>query len=481
MTAENPEASYRVNIKIGDGVDAPQVNYTVDTDDTFNPVDPEQVLDGLTIGWSFPSGAPWPSQPDPSFCTLQLLALDAATLAATCVQGAPVAIEIEDAPGGGGSPVVTFYGRITLPTATPVNRPSGPRTLFTLPCVDYSVDLAELVIALGDRPAEAVGERLQAISDAMEAVGGLPLVPTIIGGDELAASSAKSTDALSAITDVLRQYNNAGGVGYFRRLYLRPRVFGGGGSVVPTNPNLGSYENEIDAVDLPGLLAVDGGILGLTFPASIGGDTPGGVVDGDRVPFDTLTWRNGKRQAVSRVTITGPFGTYQVEQNTTRVVKLELSATLTGADLGTSNSGVERMANMYMPDPLEAHGWEAQTFRFMAGDMLDQLRPMFPDHSIGDVFSQWPMAPVVVTKVPDVINLSGPSGVYAGLLQGAKITLAGRRVSVEFSLRYRLPDPLGNQSKTASYDYVEATFPTIDYDHVDPALTYYNATLARKA
>lgn len=503
MTATNAPAAYRAELTIGEAPGTVAV-YVVKSTDPLDDTDPSQVLDSLRVGWAFPSGQPWPSQPDPVTLTVGLLAKTASDFA-WVTEGTPIALDVYDDPDAG-DVWLTFRGRVGVPTATPVRRPSGPRTVFTLPCLDYTIDLRETVAAFSARPGEEAPDRVIAMqSDVRAAAGGLaifPDPPALLSLDygfapamdtaKFEATAARTTDVMSAFEDVARQENAVGNLvakPRFRRWYVRPMV-GVPGYAYPFKWVW--YSSDIDAVDLPGVLEVDAGILGLVIPETMDALPTRGRVAGSQVPFDSVGWRSGKSRAVSVVTVTGNDWAAQVSYPSfARPVKLELSSTLDdydrvspllwGGDFAANMDWAGgRMGVMYLPDEGTSAQWEIQEFRYLASSHLGTIREFFPDHTADPDDSAWPIGPVVITDVPDELNLNGPTGLYAGQLVGASVVIERRRCDVTISLRRNLPAPKPAQAKSVTPDYIEATFPTIDVDHVDPDLTVYDLRLARR-
>lgn len=224
-------------------------------------------------------------------------------------------------------------------------------------------------------------------------------------------------------------------------------------------------------------------VVQLELPGSINGDLSEGLVDGCQIDLQATQWASRKRQRPTRVTVTTGWGAVVAEHAVRPAVGLDLSSTITSG----YPDAVQAMANMYLP-PLEAAvGWEPAKFVCYAGPLVDglgqaggRLVGFFPDHTVASLGEQpiWPMLPVVITDVPDAVNLGGEAGRVAGVLASVELVLERKRFRVEFGLRPQLPSGTGASAMT--YDAVETLFPNVDYDHVDVLLSYYDSRLARR-
>lgn len=164
------------------------------------------LADPLVVKQSLPSGndrLPL-AHPDPEEATITLIAASSSTYAAIA-QGDPVAVKVWNASGMVGDPAVEFYGRIATLTAQPHER----GILYTLSCVDYTVDLSLIPVHLEDWPVEDILTRLGRIEtesgqgNLLQRDAELVVVTT----EDLAAASASETDALSAILAILDSWD----------------------------------------------------------------------------------------------------------------------------------------------------------------------------------------------------------------------------------------------------------------------------------
>lgn len=473
----NDDATYWVRIHLGEPGDV--LTFDVSSADMVDPDAPLQVLDGLRIGWADASD-PWPSHPDMMTATLGLLAWDVSDLANYTTEGTPAEVTVWDGdPESGGVRWLTFAGRITSSTAKIVRRKSMSVSLFTINCADWLLDLAETPVEWAAFPAESIDNRLARIDAGMRAAGLPGLTLSLLFGPTLDAAAYGVTDPLSVLKDTLRQYTPGGGTEW-QRWYVKPRTMLG--SMAPSDYELAEYESEVPATILPAVFTVIGGILSIRFPGTISGDLTLGLVDSCYVDEAATGWESKKRGNPTLVKVTSPLGVYTARHSEDHPVKLELASTISGAG---EEVFVENMADMYLPPLESARTWEVSKFLIYAAHLINGLgvaggrvREWFPDPTDSYVFSSWPNAPVVVTNVPDTLNLTGDTGLYAGSLKSVELTITGRKVLIEAALRRRLPYARSG-ADLLTVDYVQATYPTIDVDHVDPTLTVYDTRLVR--
>lgn len=443
---------YTITLKVGTH------EFTITSDCTIDPDDPIQVLDGLTAGWEIPESGAWPAQPDPVEATIRLWTDDVANLADVNI-GTPMSIVAVDQVG---DVFLTAHGRVGEMTARPVRRPSGTFMLYTLPCVDYTVDYAELPIVITEEwPAESADDRFARIAAAITAAGGAPLDPPAdTGSAAFKALAAGTTTAGALVADHLRQIAVDGTYGPERYL-LTPVVVA---------DELDHFEcvlleRTVDAALLPGTFDVVDGLLTLVFPD----DIADGLVDACDLDLET-PWKRLKYRAANQVTVTAD-GYTAIVRRPGPPVKLELSSTLTDVD------AIDRMAQLYLPDVDESNGWVADTFTLYAWRTPSAITPAwFPDHRADPASPAVYVMPIAVVGIPPELNLAGNIA-YAGQLSRVQLTIADQKTRVEFALRRQLPLGIGDDA--ASWDWVGTEFPTITWDDVDPDMSWYEARLAR--
>lgn len=492
MTDPVPDAAYHVSITLRSPDGTASETWEVYSDDLVDPDAPTQVLDSLTLGWSVSASEPWPFHPPIVTCSLGLLAVDGRDLRDLTREGNLLILTLEtDGPPISGVQLVSFVGRITYSEAVLTRRKAGDVSLYSVSASDLCVDLAETSLDFGIFPAQTFGARLDAINTVLTRNGHVGLV-NLTGSSPaatLAPASPGVTDAYSLLTDTLRQRN--GGGEDWKRYYVRP--YWSGTAIQPYE--IATYEVYSDPTNLPAEYAVTGGILDITivserpdlpFPPILSPN----LFHAGVLRLDEVKWKSDKVSTPTVVTLTGPFGlgaqaaTLVSDDSSPARNRIKLDLKTDWYDLGAAGEAA-KMLQMYEPNLDAVNAWEGSEFvaHVSEGSNLARITDWFPVHTSTGVVADldYPNHAVTLYEIPDSSNLGGAQGIYAGQLRSVTLTIANRRVDVRFSLRHTLPRSRTGNAMTASYDVVAAAFPTIDYDHVDPDLTYYNARLARKA
>lgn len=455
-TTEGPPptvAGFTATIKVG------AHEWVITDADTIDPSDPLHVLDGLTLGWQINESDPWPTQPDPTDCTVGFYATDVAELDDVEI-GTPMYVVLEDSDG---NVFATFHGRVGQASAKPIKRRAGLRMLYTLPGVDYTVDLAESDVTIVDAwPAESADDRFGRIVTLAASVGVILTAPSDTGSAAFEALDPITTNLGALLADHLRQIAIVGDVGPER--YIVVPVMDGDGLLDHFECVL--LPRSVPASSMPGTFAIIGGLLTLVFADP---DANGLVSAGD-VDLDTQ-WTKLKYRAVNQVTVSSDTTTVRAVRPGPPV-RLTLDSTLTDED------AMQRMATLYLPDHDEAVGWVAEAFRFYAHRQQSALVPSwFPDHREDppntDVFVQ----PIAVTGIPANINFGGVAAAYAGQLANVSLTMQRRKLLVDFSLRRQLS--FGTGDDAASWEWAFDTFPTVAWEDIDPDLSWYEARLGK--
>jgi hypothetical protein len=466
-------STYTVVIELGPTWDAPTHTWTINSGDIPNPVDTSQVLDGLTItGFSLPEQDPYPTQPDPARGNLQLLLDDVSELADISV-GDVCNIEISSA----GTLVAQWSGRIAQPSASLVRRLNAAgnqvqKVLYSIPLVDFLVDLAELPIS-GVWPQEPAASRLANIKAAIIAAGGptVGLTGPPAGGFTLEALTVVEQSALDVINDVFRQVPKD----YGRAILYAWADASAGSSYFVSE----TYFRGVSATTPPGKLTLTAHKLGLTFDETA--SLPAGLLlDSGRVPESGISFTALKYNTVSTVKVTGSFGTV-VLSNGLPGRTVVMSSTLVDAD------DARAMAAMYLP-PADDIGWQMDAFTWLPtdADLAALDFPLFEPtlrRSIiafpHDRFSRWMQ--VVIEPISPAINPGSDSSFYGGTLSALTLTIKRGAVSFSGRIARRLLTSAGN---TGTVGDVVANFPTVKLktgtDIVDPTLSVYEAKLARK-
>lgn len=455
-TTEGPPpvaASYTVTIKVGDH------EWIITDSDVLDPSDPIHVLDALNLGWEIPESDPWPTQPQATTARLRFFATNVDELADVAI-GTPMYVVLEDADA---NVFATFHGRLAEETAQPVKRRAGLRMLYSIVGVDYTVDLNEQPVTNTIVwPAETADERFDRIVDLAAGVGVTLTPPADTGTAAFEALDAQTRNLGPLIADHLRQIAIDGDIGPERYVVV---------PVMDIDGLLDHFEcvilpRAVPASSLPGTFVIVAGKLTLVFADP----DANGLVDAGDVDLD-VSWTRLKYRAINHVVVSSDAITREaIRPGPT--VRLNLDHTLTDGD------AVQRMAKLYLPDTDEALGWVADTFRFYAHRAQDALLPpWFPDHREDppntDVFIQ----PIAITGIPTNINFGGAFASYAGTLANVSLTLQRRKILVDFSLRRQLA--FGSGAEAASWAWAQTEFPTVDWDDIDPDLSWYEARLGK--
>lgn len=188
---------------------------------TYGLADPLTISQGLQQNDRLPL-----SHPEPDEATVTLIAATAATYAKISL-GDPIAVKVYPQAAFAGTPV-TFYGRV----ATLACQPHQLGLLYTLGCVDYTVDLAALPVGLSSWPQQSSQDRVARIfSDA--GVGYALDASMVLPADPFhPARSAGQTDALSALITTLdswpvQTFTDENGTAFSTslwRMQARPRL-----------------------------------------------------------------------------------------------------------------------------------------------------------------------------------------------------------------------------------------------------------------
>lgn len=168
-------------------------------DDTPGNVAPAYGLaDPLTITQALETNDRLPlSHPAPDEATVTLIALNA-TIYAKLQLGDPIAVKVYPLAAFAGTPV-TFYGRVSTLTC----QPHQLGLLYTLGCVDYTVDLAELPVGLSNWPQQTSQDRVARIMSDAGVAYALDASLPLPSDPFHPARSAGQTDALSAMLTTL--------------------------------------------------------------------------------------------------------------------------------------------------------------------------------------------------------------------------------------------------------------------------------------
>lgn len=483
--------AYRVRVVIGGpaGLDFTVTN----TDPEPDPTEP-QVLDGLTIGWRF-GGDLHPGDVDPVEATLAIYA-DQVADASALTLGATILVQVTDPAQT--TTIAELCGRVAELTAAPVRRKDGPRLVYTVRAVDYTVDLAEARLPAATYTARTVGSAIDRVvidlfntdqplpQDITESVSFVDLSAATVAAYEVPEGDNASI-RLRAFLALLADDTTLG-LDPEYQTWERRFLVAMGDAVDGTPKAAGTYLSYTGTVGahalLPGRLTLGGdGIVRLTFPD--GGDR---VLSGARAPLAALAWRQGKDQGPTRVTVKSPQDppvyAAQTAENTAATYK---AAVTVDADVSNAADALA-LAAMYVTGPDDSDSlWNADKLQYVAGDTITHLFGLFPPQAEGvQLWNYFAEVPVVVPDLHPGIDLVGVGGHYAGLLDGADLTISGGRVVLDFRIRrtlprHRPPDNAGHATYTPTFSGLRADLPTgPSFSAVESGLTFYELRLIRR-
>lgn len=467
------------------GIDLGPLSMIIATGDDYDDEAPRYVLDGLTIGWNTNEGAPFPSIPNPATAQLRILVQDADDLAGVARDSGAF---IRMLTLSGGTLFASIAGRVADISAVPVRRNGVQYLLYTIVVVDHVIaELAELPITL-TRPAELGLPRLAAIEAAILAAGGPALITTNVNTPSLGwdALNVTAVPALTLLRDHLSQCNfSFGGSG---DPYSLPSIIPATTAGVLTAINCNTDTASVQAETWPpGKFQTTGGLLKVTFghanPVALGGRGVGLTVDAGKVP-EAVSYRQVKGTTPNTITITGAFGsvTYTTRGATDRKRELVIASTV------QNPSDALLMAVKYAL-AADINDWRLEAFTWYPTDAeLQALTFSLTPNSetVTRLATACYRTQVVVNRIPNKINPSGNSGLYAGTPNAISVAITRAKVAVTMRLNHRLPgDIIGGSPVLPTWDEVETNIGTgvkwnIGAAKVDPNLTWYETRLARK-
>lgn len=445
---------------------------------TSDESDPVVVLDNLSVGWSFPDGELYPTQPDPDKATIRLLVDDASGIAD--MVGAWIKVV------SNGVTLVNWTGRIVQPTAVPVRRKTTRKMLVTIPVRDLILDFADVAIDLV-RPAESLTARLTAIQAAIAAA---PDLPFYITGVDLpgTSSSVPILDALNAknqsvyqlLNDTFRQ-DGIGGRFILRamNLSINPSIQLGPFRIMPYR-----LDSPGEAMYPPGVLQLAAHRLGVAFdgatPAPAGLELQAGRIDEDSIAFTSL-----RSQSVNRIRLTGPFpkATFEATNGLKEGRTVVVSTTITNDDEAAGH--LYALAALLMPDPLDSgFRWSLDGFKWRPTDpQIGALDfPLVPSNITLDTPYAYYM-PAAITGLIAAMNPGSDDTFYGGQVSALTLTVTGGDIILTGKIARRLTTSpaFGN---CVTWADIKANFPTVatktGTDVLSPTMSSYDLKLARK-
>lgn len=479
-------STYTVELSLAPNGSAPTHSWTVNSGDVPDEADTSQVLDGLSISWSFPESDPWPSQPDPPTARVGLL-LDDMSEIADIGLGDVLNVEVTSA----GNRLAQMSGRIGQMPARPVRRLVAGvmvrKMLVDILVVDFLVDLADAYKVTGSWPDEDVHVRWGRIVTAVADQGGpvIPQLSPLIDEYVMEAADVSSLPARGLLDDILRQINTNPDSGYLR-----------GVLDVDVADDTGAYEVDLNFIGPasiltptpPGVLALVGHVLSVTFDG--GSPSPKGIeIPSDFVEEDTIQWIALKYDNVRKVTVTGTSGQDSAENLGAFGTELSLSSTF--GDLPSDPVAIsspvarQRMAAMYLPRP-DRISWSLDTFTWRPTDaaLADLDYPLtVSSQKIDADDERIVQAPVVITGLDPVVNPGSDSPFYGGTLSALTLTIAAGNVLVTGKIARRLYTGQDGSTVAATWADLAANFPAVVWtggaDNIDPTLSWFEIALAR--
>lgn len=238
------------------------------------------------------------AHPDPDECTITLIAANGSTYG-KLAEGDPVAVLLYPAASFAGTPV-TFYGRIAAGGLSSQPHPLG--VMYSLHCVDYTVDLASVMVGTSNWPRQQLNPRITRIFNDAN-LGFTIMSSSTSFFDEFtpARTGDKGVDALTALLatlDALVQNSvhdengtDISGVPGSWRTQMRPRVVPviTNSQIDPTTPYSIVIEGAVSKryrYVPPHRLTNNAGIRRVTAAAANSSPSTGApILDGARVEF----------------------------------------------------------------------------------------------------------------------------------------------------------------------------------------------------
>lgn len=466
------------------------------------------VLAGLRIGWRY-AGDGWPAQLEPMTATVQLLVRDVAQLASLDVDQL-ASVRVTATSSAGTWTLGALYGRTAELAAEQVRRPRVDGTVELL--TRYTVQLVDHLAGANvgiNGPTSAVDTvqlRLQSVTAGGNDAGVQLTLP---------ANPAWQLDATKTPTvdKPLVEY-----VGNVLTAMADPANGGRHYLLVPVaNPADAAWPAPFDTWTRPGdLQALHSQLLDLPSSAELPTTlalTSAGVLElaphtanGNGVPASRVqlggSWRRDPTSAVRMVrvkrttagnTVTSKATGYS--QGSARRLDVEVDAA------GDSGAGIIGRGILAALAPDVTPAWRLDSFTYRPADPADlrdtfvpdlttALYPMQPGQQPQSVDEVERAAPtwrrlVAVVGLRDQANLAGRTGVYAGQLTAAELSVdQDQQVSVTFSLRRRAPRPTSSAAADATWAWLRAGWPALRYrgatPRIDPDLTMADLRLVRK-
>lgn len=452
---------------------------------------------GLWFGWEKPDTDPFGfAPPDHMQAGFSLIVPDPADLE-DMDEDDPVAVRVWfTQPTAPADCDWSFYGRVTDIGAVP----HSLGMLFQVDAVGYSVDPAEVLSGLefwAGGSAEDRGNQIMA--DVGATIAGLDV---FVGGTPL-DRDPEAAPAWTLLLELLRSvfaprgYDTEGENPYLALPVLHTYADDTGrgrGDGLDFAVDFLDRWVRTDTAPLPGLFGeLDSGDYGLL---AIDPGAEYGAVDAGGILTASTKWARTKSDRPSRVRLEAWLNVVMgvpVEHVWTAAHESAplVIETPYAASAAYNEEDGQDIAEFLLPDP-PATVWAAESYRFRLSDFPDGLPAMIPnfaDHTDAgseERSAMW-VRPIVVTGIPSRHDPIG-KGYVAGQLTGARLTITGGKVYVDFSLNRTVPppQPVGLLYDPAAPSYLSgsdlevAPYDAVTWNDLDPELTGYDMRLARE-
>jgi hypothetical protein len=458
------------------------------------------LADPLVIGWSLPTDAVRPAQPDPVVMQFNVVVPSAAALVLGIGEQVQASVWFASTtlPPTTSTPDVWFRGRITDGSATLTK---AGDVLFAFTASDQSIDLTAADIGALDYPPATWTNRLAALtSNALPAIGGSILADPRIGAGVEANLWVDQRDGspdtvLDAVTELFEWTAFTGTGPNAGVTFFTPIVAAGPGAI----PDGTYYPVAFDALPdrfIPSIGAQAPAVFG-PIPGAPGkygviinaNDRAAGVLDACFIEFG-VQWTAGKADTVNTAVITwqqaaaaDPKVNDRTPQ-TTRVTELPpaagrppvistretdiLGLTGTPATVTAAQTNANRLGHLMNPPLQQQHGWSPDGFTWLldADHLgLDDFPVIFPQtfrpmsQTGQNMRAICYVRPVVIMNTPPAWNPMDPvKGRVYGQLGEVRLTIEAGTPRVEFTLTPTLPEVGGPAGSRLSWNQSVGTW-----------------------
>lgn len=395
------------------------------------------VLAGLRFGWSMPSDALYPLQPNAMTAAFAITIPDFVD-APWMSEGAPVSVKVDIL----GVQFASFHGRVTDALAKP--RDKRPGVTLSIAAVDYTVDPGEWnyvgVISTGGDDDEL----MESIWDVTD-LGDFPAWPTL-PSPVLASNVANVRGTIDEVLLTTGQGTDA-------TIFEIPAEWG------DTTPMVRAIFAPVIA---PNGRPPESGPRWAFDPLWRETPAPALVIDANRLERGSLSWGRNKRTQPNRITVVGgtPIG------ETSPVAEVSetnpFGARGWGPDVAASLSIVSlnatRVADVlayYLP-PFPTRGWALPTVRWhLTKERDDDDLETFLAGLPSNLFPRWDLdegdaeRSAYCQRLVELVNVVDDLNPYAddtypdivAPLSGIQLTIQGGEITLDLTLRHLQGEP----------------------------------------